>query len=88
MREGAEVLLNLIAAGDDEVILEISDDLLIFDPEWVAILHRERDMRAGADYRIYDTHGHEVATVWMSHPLKFYYGRYPDKFLLRRKRGA
>ena len=74
-------------AGDaDDVIVEISDDLLVFEPEWLAILERERDMQGGADYLVYDTSGHVIASVWMSPPLKFYYGTYPDKFALRRRR--
>lgn len=84
MRDGAGDLLSAIAGQDDEVILEISDDLMAFEPDWVAILHRERDLHAGADYRVYDTEGREAGKVWMSPPLRFYYGKYPDKFLLRR----
>ena len=85
MRDGAEILLEHIAGPDMEVVVEISDDLMIFEPEWLAILCKERDMKGGADYQIYDAQGKEIATVWMSPPLKFYYGKYPDKFVLRRR---
>lgn len=86
MRDGAETFLDIAGGNDDEVIMEISDDFLVFEPDWLAILQRERDMNGGGDYLVYDTTGNVVATVWMSPPLRFYYGKYPDKFLLRRRR--
>lgn len=85
MRDGAELLLAHLAGPVDEIIIEISDDLLIFEPEMIAILQKERDMNGGADYLVYDAEGLEINSVWMSPPLKFYYGKYPDKFLLRRR---
>lgn len=84
MRDGAELFLDRVGGDADLVDLEISDDLMAFEPEWLAILGRERGMNAGADYLVLDADGREVATVWMSAPLRFYYGKYPDKFLLRR----
>jgi hypothetical protein len=85
MRDGAGELLSHIAADNDEVTLEITDDLMAFDPEFIAIHQRERDAQGGAEYLVYDTDGHEITTVWMSAPLRFYYGKYPDKFLIRRR---
>ena len=85
MRDGAETLLEHVAGDDHELIMEISDDLVIFEPELIAILQMERGMNGWADYLVYDAEGREITTVWMSPPLKFYYGKYPDKFLLRRR---
>jgi hypothetical protein len=69
--------------GPVEVVVEVSDEPLAFDPDHLAILDDERDMKGGADYRVYDAAGSEKGRVWLSPPIRFYFGKYPDKFYLR-----
>jgi len=87
MRDGADLLLEYLSNGHGEVVVEVSDEPLAFDPDHFAILEDERDMKGGADYRVYDADGREEGRVWLSPPIQFYFGKFPDKFYLRQLTG-
>jgi hypothetical protein len=84
MRDGAEILLNYLADGNPEVVIEVSEDPISLEPDHIGILDSLRDTQGGADYLVYDINGLLISAVWLSEPVKLYFGNYPDKFYIRK----